>query len=294
MKVLLTSKFSDSNIFHFFALEINALWQKISANPETAYSIYLEDDQDSPPYRWRRDLIRSLVPVYTDLAEIPGDFDRCELLDCQQWMVEPWEFRNYQPSAVHLKLAEVVKRNLGIPPRTGSKVVLINREHSRRIHDDASGKRMESVLAEFCLENGVPYAVATFDDCSLGAQAELLSDARVMIANHGAANTNLFLLPENGHLIEINFRRFWHCDPVCDAHFSNTIRYRDRCRGKLTFRPDFHKADYHNLAQLFARKYTEIQLVDADTFLDRNPINLKNVFVHSEDIFTVIRREFLR
>ena len=105
-----------------------------------------------------------------------------------------------------------------------------------------------------------------------------------MISCHGAANTNLIFLPDNGCLMEINFRKHWQCDPVCDDHYNSNISYDRKCNGKLTYRPYFHKGDYHNLAKFFDKKYVECEIENADIFLDRNPINLKNIYVDADKI----------
>lgn len=294
MDILLTSSFSDSNIFHIFGLETHAIWDKILENRKVSYSVFLENFPDTPPHRWRRDLIASTVPVYTAPEHVPGNFDRYEELECSTWIVDPCKFRKYRPSSRYIQMAKSVKEHLGIKTKKGSKILLITREDSRILYDFRTRRLFSEHLEDFCLRHKLPCSIENFDDCPLSVQAEAVSEARVVIASHGAANTNLFLMPDNGHLFEINFRKHWHCDPVCDDHFQNVIPYRSKCAGRLSFSPSFHKADYHNLARLFGKRYTEIELSDADTFLSRNPISLKNLFVDSEKILSAVKREMLR
>ena len=62
------------------------------------------------------------------------------------------------------------------------------------------------------------------------------------------------------HIMEFNFRKHWHCDPICDQHFSGQLAYNEKCDGELTFKPYFHKADYHNLARLLNKPYIELEV----------------------------------
>ena len=58
-----------------------------------------------------------------------------------------------------------------------------------------------------------------------------------------------------------------------------------KCDGKLTYRPYFHKADYHNLCYLLGKKYLEIEAIKYDGgFLNKNPISKKNIYIDGEKI----------
>jgi len=62
-----------------------------------------------------------------------------------------------------------------------------------------------------------------------------------------------------------------------------------KCDGKLSFRPYFHKADYHNLCYLLNKKYIEIEAVKYDGgFLSRNPISKKNIYIDGENLIQYI------
>lgn len=293
MPVLLISPFKDVNIFHFFGLEIKAVWDTVSFNKNNNFILYLEDfDPENGAHKWRLDVLKCILPVYTNAADIPNSITDRRPLAMYSWMVEPHQFVDYTESAHYSQLARHIKSKYDISHDTalGTHAVLVTRKKSRILYDTHTGKLLEDVFIPYCEKNNIPYKVVCFDDCPFDEQARVLSIAKVMISCHGAGNTNVFLLPSNGHLVEINFRKHWNCDPVCDDHFFGKIDYTHRCNGPLTFKPYFHKADYHNLAKLFGRKYTEVNMDSADTFIDRNPINIKNVFVNSNIVFNIVNK----
>ncbi len=205
-------------------------------------------------------------------------------------MVDPWTFRAYEPVPALMEMAAKVRQALALRAGSastsatgGTRVVFVERRHSRVAYDARTRLPLAGVLEAMLSRCGVPFESVCFDEgVSLEMQARCLANARIMISVHGAANTNLFLLPEGASLFEINFRKHWYCDPVCARHRSAQIPYATRCDGPLTFRPHFHKADYHNLAQVFGVKYREFEILDAERFLDANPINLERLYVDAE------------
>jgi hypothetical protein len=123
---------------------------------------------------------------------------------------------------------------------------------------------------------------------SIQEQYDICSGAKVFISMHGAACTNLIFTPQDVIFIEINFRTNWYCDPVCDDHFNCKIGINDKCNGKLLY-PNYHKADYHNLAYLLGRTYFEINPISyGGKFIDRNPISKENIYVNTKEIINII------
>ena len=285
MATLLVSRFDELNIFHSFSLEVKSIWDIVTKHKNTEYIVFLQNYiADNPVHAWRRDILSSILPVYINKNDIEENIERIHSVDTSKWMVNPWEFIDCSPSVHYMALAEKVKNAYQVNNKSGKYVLYVKRNKSRKLFDYKSHVEFDVLFCDWCESQKLPYKIACFDNATFQEQVSAVSEAKVMISCHGAANTNIFLLPDDGHLFEINFRKYWHCDPVCDDHFSGIIPYTTKCRGKLTYRRYFHKADYYNLCKIFDKGYTELFIEDADTYLSRNPIDIMNIYVNTEKI----------
>jgi hypothetical protein len=288
---LIISSIVDVNIFHFFALEIHAVWEHIKREQQQRCIVYLQNFQNNGVHYWRKDLLNCIVPTFTSIQEV---HDYCEKenlmvnnapnLTYHGWIIDPWSFVKYTPDPSYLQFADKVKDKLGSSNKVGVYATLVKRTKSRILFDHVTKDLFEHVFIQTCQEKNIPWKVVDFDNLTLQEQAEALADTKVMLSCHGAGNTNVFLLPDNGHLIEINFRKHWYCDPVCDPHFHGNLPSTSKCNGKLTWRPYFHKADYHNLAKFFGKQYTELNSEYTEEYVDRNPINVMRVYIDSKHV----------
>jgi hypothetical protein len=299
MTIILISQIKDSNIFHFFSLEINSVWKRIQ-NCNDTYLLFLKDYHQNGVHKWRRDLLSCVIPTFTCVNDMKQYCKKNNIKNIQyeninynEWIINPWQFIDYKPNILFNNFSDVVKNKLMVNNYKGTYATLITRANTRVLYDFKTHILFEENFKQECQNNNIPFKVICFDTISLQEQAEALQDTKVMLSCHGAANTNLFFLPENGHLLEINFRKHWYCDPVCDDHFTNKINYTCKCNGKLTCKPYFHKADYHNLSKFFNKKYTELEFEYSDGFIDRNPINVKNIYVNSRYIMDKVLELFV-
>jgi hypothetical protein len=288
--IILFSSIVDVNIFHFFALEVSAIWNTISKT-ENNYILYLENYEHNGVHLWRKALLTCILPTFTCVEEMHKYCREQRLfitdvtnVEYTQWIIDPWKFVEYCPEPSFMKFASIIKHNLGLTQCEGIYATLVTRKKSRILLDNCLQEPFEEYFAQSCRQNNIPFKIVCFDNMSLKEQAVALSDTKVMLSCHGAGNTNVFLLPHNGHLLEINFRKHWYCDPVCEPHFTGQLPSKCKCDGKLTWRPYFHKADYHNLAKFFGKKYTELEFEFVEGFIDTNPINVKNVYIDSKYI----------
>lgn len=288
---LIVSNVKDVNIFHFFALETWVVWDMISNFKETQFVMLLTDYHNNGVHRWRKDLLSALLPTFTSkhdmcqyLSDTKSKVFKIVDLPYQGWIIDAWSFIKYQPSQHYMSFAKNVKQTLQVENVQGICVTLVTRLKSRVLYDNNTNLPFDIIFERTCITHNIPFQIACFDDMTLQEQANVLGKTKVMLSCHGAANTNVFLLPDNGHLMEINFRKYWFCDPVCESHFNGTLPYKCKCDGELTYKPYFHKADYHNLAHLFGKKYTELTMENAEGFLDSNPINVQKVFIDANAI----------
>lgn len=288
-KVIVSNCHEMGNIFHVFAWEIGALIQASQGDANCA--IVLRNHDESSTCAWRIELVKSLFNhVY--LGELP-DFIDCndvyELPDDLTPMVDPFSFSEIAPSPLHIAVANRVKAIYGSNTSKENKVVYVERKTDRVLFDYDTKSPLRDALQNRLEPLGIEFVTANFDRATFADQARTLADAKIMLSCHGAANTNLFLLPEGAALLEVNFRKYWFCDPVCTRHKSGELAYRKDCGGPLTYRNTFHKADYHNLSQIFGIRYKELEIEDAEKFTSSNPIGLENIFVDADVVAENIR-----
>jgi hypothetical protein len=214
-----------------------------------------------------------------------------------------------------LSLASTIKANLGINEFTINnmneyKVGFIVRKNNRVLYDhDEKVNHNKNVFVHDILTKelkklNIPFKTTSFDNASFEDQAEFLKDVKILIACHGAAFTNLFLLPKNATIMEVSFRKYWYCDPVCQCHVSAQCPYKKDCHtvsdshhyDKKTKKLDYFKGDYYNLSQLFGIGYKEILIEDASDYFknpgdkDYNPINLTNLYIDTNAMIDKIKK----
>jgi len=213
-------------------------------------------------------------------------------------------------------LAKQIKSRMGISMGSEKyKVGFIVRKNNRILYDyEAKLKRnkhlfVHDILTDECKKLNIPFKIGNFDNATFEEQAEFLKDVKILIACHGAAFTNLFLLPPGATIFEVSFRKYWYCDPVCVCHSSGECPYKKDCHNRNnninTGRIDpntgkliYHKADYYNLSQLFGVGYKEILLEDADGYFknpeekDYNPISLTNLYIDTNQLMEKIKKAY--
>jgi hypothetical protein len=276
------SSYPDNNIFHIFAFDIIRYYNDKSSN---AYIWSENIDENSNVQKWRYFLMKKL---YNNCEYV----DKIRLEELQKSKPEKfhssydcWEFINYKEDPHITKIYSKIISN-----KIEGKHILLNiREDHRILYENNSGLKLETFLQENKNRLNAPFMYCNFSKMKPEEQYDVCHNARVLVSAHGAGCTNLIFTPINTPVIEINFRKHWYCDNVCDEHFRGEISMNAKCDGKLSFRPYFHKADYHNLCYLLNKKYIEIEAVKYDGgFLSRNPISKKNIYIDGENLIQYI------
>ena len=192
-----------------------------------------------------------------------------------------WKFIKYSPCphicSIYDTISPKIENNL--------KYILLHQrnENDRYLYDYDTKLKLEDYLST---QNIImPIKVCNFNNMSPEEQYEICSNCVIFISAHGAGCTNIIFTQKNTPLIEINFRKHWYCDSVCDDHFYNKIDINEKCNGSLTYRNYFHKADFHNLCFLLGKSYLEIEAVEyQDGFHNRNPISKKKIFINGNHL----------
>ena len=206
-------------------------------------------------------------------------------------------------------MADSIKKGLNIYDNVASNVAFIKRTNNRILYDNKNKEPIENILEKECKKHNIPFKIGNFDNATFEEQAEFLKDVKILIACHGAAFTNLFLLPPGATIFEVSFRKYWYCDPVCVCHSSGECPYKKDCHNRnnninkdridsKTGKLIYHKADYYNLSQLFGVGYKEILLEDADGYFknpeekDYNPISLTNLYIDTNQLLEKIKKAY--
>jgi hypothetical protein len=219
----------DQNIFHFFAVEAHEVWTVLQQTGGGRFRFVLEHyDPKSQAHRWRKDLLKALVgssgAVVTSKRK-----DHALVLNNGGWMFDCWKFIKYRPCPFFVAMEARLKANLGLQ-QSSDQVVFVQRVSSRVLID----ARTKRLLEEELVRHFPSLRVVRFEDLdTLARQAHAVSNARVLIACHGAGLTNMVFAPAKCHVIEVSFRG-------TDSWRLQRLRY--------------HKADFHNLRPAFGRR----------------------------------------
>jgi len=276
------SRIPDNNIFHI----LYDLYMYYDASYSDIYIYYDEQskniDINHPCQNWRKFILEAVF--------------QCKVKYTNQLSVYNYPKRNPFQHTHYIKydkdnvFVEMLKHI--IPTSDCGKYILLNqrKENNRYMYDTITGLPIHIFLEQNQNKFPIPFRFCCFDDMTPEEQYHICSEAALFISAHGAACTNMIFTPSSASLIEINFRKDWYCDPVCDQHFHNKISFDTRCNGTL-LHPGYHKADFHNLSHLLGKKYYEIT-PDRYTgqFRDRNPISKENIHINGQYLVKLIHK----
>ena len=311
-KNIIVSYFNDnSNIYHIFACEIMAIWNESKGNLDTI--IVLKNYVNNNLNNWRLSLLKSLYKdVYIHDLPSSKNFNVKEILNTKyyKFLNESFKFIKQPKMQNYINMVNIIKYNINklkklsdVNNIKGTQVAFIYRTKNRILYDYKTKELIQNILTKELKNSNILFKIANFDNYTFEEQAEFLKDVKVMISCHGAAFTNLILLPQNATIMEVSFKKYWYCDPVCKGHLSGKYGYKEDCHtisnsryyDKKNKKLIYHKADYYNLSQLFGIGYKEILIEDANEYFknpsdkDYNPINLTNIYIDSSALIDKIK-----
>lgn len=277
----IVSDITDNNIFHIFAFDIIKYY-----NPKCAKAFIISNNIDKTTncQKWRYFVMKKLYNCcYIKTKELTFIKNKYhEGYNCHK-------FINYKPDS-HIK--NIYNKIMSNAVYTNKKYILLNVRNDQRIlYENKTGLKLEDFLEKQKDKLMNPFLYCNFAEMTPKQQYKMCNNASLFISAHGAGCTNLIFTPQTTPLIEINFRKHWYCDPVCDKHFHGKISMNKKCDGKLTYKPEFHKADYHNLCHLLGKKYIEIEAIKYDGgFVTINPISKKYIYIDGDHLIKKINK----
>ncbi len=270
----LISDIKDQNIFHIFAFDIIKYY-------DSKYKKVIIDssrlDLENSCQKWRYFVLKKL-------------YESVEYADNTTYKNKPTHKDFIFSKFIKNGMDPHVKKIYDIiSSKNEGKYILLNQRNSedRYLYDYNTKIKLEDYLSSQDLK--LPLRVCNFGIMTPEEQYEICANCAVFISAHGAGCTNLIFTPPKTPLIEVNFRKHWYCDPVCDDHFDGVISPNEKCNGKLCYHPIFHKADYHNLCYFIDKPYLEIEAQTYGRgFSSRNPISKRRIYIHGDNIVSYI------
>lgn len=262
-------------------------------DPSKQYSVFLfHHDPERADSVWRVEFLMKLLgdKDLLHIGSLPVGIQFEKTIDIShhlKWnaegpMVDPFNFAYECKDEDSRLYAEMVARvNVNKIVRD-KKTLFIDRPQGRRLLDKVTGRELKDVL----LENVDSLEITTFQGLTLEEQMAKVASAHTIIGAHGAALTNIIFAEPGTRVLEVSFRKYWHCDPVCYKHMIGEIPYEEPC-SKKTSRP-YHKADYRNLAVAFGLLYSEVENEGCRDFLNDNPINVSAMYVDAAKIIKLL------
>ncbi|MCJ8332183.1 MAG: glycosyltransferase family 61 protein [Lentisphaeria bacterium] len=285
------TEFCDENISHCLRLEILPLGVLDPCELKQSDIHIVQDNIER--YRlqhdWRLFLLSTIFHRVNYIrADNVGDIANPILLDTKKGY-KHHKFINYTPNADYIRLSEFIKKNAGIEAPEENYVLLNQRpEGNRYLMESSSGLPLEEYLRDALGKRGIRFRSCDFSTMRPTEQVQICLGAKVFISAHGAAFANVVFTPPRCLMLEYNFRKYWNCDPACDAHFHGRLADHKKCDGIFTRRAHFHKADFHNLCHLLGRPYSEMEVVRYGEFYNRNPICRSYMFVDGAALLSEI------
>ena len=269
------------NIFHVFAFEINRVFQLIIEGIESDWAVLIQPSHCSI---WRGFVLSGLAPVFCNTSEIDRDYVLVQLppLDFGSWLVDPHQFLCYRSSSIYRAMVRqiLIRHGCFSVPDQLIDVVFVKRLSSRILLDSVSMKPIEFLLDKACRDSGLSLRVASFEEMTPLKQVALMRQTRLLVGVHGAGLTNLVFLQDFATVLEVDFRKYWSCDPVCQDHFSGCIPFKYKCKHAWPY----HKADFYNLSGLFGKNYDSLSVDGVTGRKDVNPINVTNVLIDGKEL----------
>jgi hypothetical protein len=259
----------DKNIWHVFMMEILEIHRLFNNNITIDHMLITNFNPSKQTDIWRIYILQYIVKnIYISDKHCNNDLlkvlpQKCLqytpiILQSDQWY-NCWYDCNYTMNYKMISYFDILKFKMNIHC-TLEHVKFINRKSTRQVFDIDSNEPIEKALSNHGIH------CTYFEDLSPTDQINFVKDARIIIAPHGSALTNLIFTHQDCVIIEINLRKYWFCDPICDDHKYGKCEIHEDCHNG----PPFCKYDFYNICKLLNRRYFELEV---DKYTDHNVLS---------------------
>ena len=251
----------DKNIWHMYMMEILEIGRLMSKNKTVDHLLLTNYNESSSVDVWRTHVLQYLVNnIYVSqrlttgkknsiVKELPREmiFFQPEMLKIHFQWYDCWTPTNYTINEDVVQFLDTLKARMNIQCEL-KHIKFINRKSSRQVFDSVTYEPIETELIKYGVQ------CAYFEDLHPRDQIEFVKDARILIAPHGAGLTNLIFTHNDCIVCELNLRKHWFCNPICEKHKTGQLKIEEDC-GKG---PKFSKYDFNNMCKLLGRQYYEL------------------------------------
>lgn len=269
---MIISHYSDNaNIFHVLLKEFPVLIQ-YTKDINQRYDLVLKNTKGGDNVLEYRKLI--YTPFFNVVLYNMNAPESINLQKFPYSLFNPFKFQPVKRNNDFCNALCTIKDYYHVQNSNAPVVVFSLRKNMRILYDSNTNTPIEECISNKYGQKSIVY----FESMNPLDQLQILQNCKIFCGVHGANLVNLVFTRSNSHVIEIDFKKHWYCDPVCEKHFSGVIKPSEKCDGKLS-RGCYHKADYHNLSLLCGKQYTNISAEYCEKHLDKNPINVQKVYV---------------
>jgi len=269
------SNIKDNNIFHCLAFDII---RNYNPNYKSVY-IYINNiNKEDSVQKWR---LFTMKKLFSNINV--SYITKTEAVEQTHPSYNCWCFIDYVKDIHITNIVNKLKSNL-----KGEYILLNQRNvNNRYLYENETNLPLQDYLSKKNFK--LPIKVCSFHIMTPEEQYEACSKAAIFINAHGAGCTNLIFTPSNCPLIEVNFRKHWYCNPVCQDHRNFITSINEKCTKYLEegTKP-FFKADFHNLCKLINKKYTEVEVEKYKGIFSNNPIGKEILYVNGPDLVKLI------
>lgn len=234
----------------------------------------------------------------------------------------------YNPyiKSLSYEIKNILKHNTTIYNKIG----FIYRSSSKFVYDikdkDKKNNDLTKLLAYKIIKNKLGKLKEYFEEFDIENKnttdiSNFCKNKQILISPHWHDLVHLYLLPPKATIIELTYSKHWYCDPVCEDHLSGKKEYDEDCKNRKFVLGNqfnnikntssinnfyniennelyYHKADYHNLALICCKNWTEFQIdYGKDYTLDKgnyNPVYINELYIDTDklvDLITKIYKE---
>jgi hypothetical protein len=278
--MIISHYYDNANIFHVILKEFPVLLQYTKDHNQRYDLVLTHTKGGCQVLEYRRMLY---TPFFNVVMYKMNAQESINLRKFPYALFNPFKFQPVKRNNEFCNALCTIKDFYNIKDSNAPVVVFSLRKQNRVLYDIHTKQPIENIVAEKYGAHSIVY----FEKMDPVEQLCILQNCKVLCGVHGANLVNLVFTRSVAHIVEIDFKTHWYCDPVCDDHLQKKLKPCEKCNGKLT-RGGYHKADYHNLALLSGKKHTSVSAEYTEYFIDRNPINVQRVYVDFNKLSTCI------
>lgn len=275
---------TDKNIWHIFMMELLEIGRLMQKNISIEHLLLTNFDESSNVDKWRTYVLQYLVKniyvsenlknkhsIVTILPRYTINYQPEILKIHYQWF-DCWNSINYKEHKDNIIFIDKLKALMNIKCEL-KHIKFINRKHTRQVFDSVTYEPIEKELIKHGIQS------VYFEDLHPRDQIDFVKDARILISPHGSGLTNMIFTHNDCIICELNLRKHWFCNPICENHKTGKIKIDEDCRRG----PVFSKYDFINMCKLLGKRHIELtpekytdksykNILDRDFIIDSNKL----------------------